>query len=110
MLHDSSAGALLQAQRESPSTSPQNELDDERTGTGDQREDGGNAEQSPTTRRVQKLKVRPNQAAHVSATLSPIYERSVVTKVYKTKQAKPGHCHSPLLEVDETSRSTANLT
>lgn len=29
-------------------------------------------------------------------------------KVYKSKQAA-GHCHSPLLEVEESSRSTANM-
>ena len=60
--HDSSAEALLQAQRESllPTMSPQNELDDEETGTGGKQGDGGNRGK-PTngnTRRVQKVKVR----------------------------------------------------
>lgn len=33
-------------------------------------------------RRKHKIKARPHQTQNVSTTLSPIYERSVVTKIY----------------------------
>lgn len=114
MLPDSSTEALRQAEREPPlpARSPRNVLDEEVTGAGGKPEDETNPWQ-PTNdnrRRVQKLKVRTNLPMDTNAALSPIYERSVVAKVYKSKQAEPGNCHAPLPEVDETSRSTANLT